>query len=864
MRSKLSIRRALLATSVLVSPGLGMAQETGSDEQDDIEVIVIRGSNIPDPQRNTSQVASFLSEEDLARTGDANAALALTRLSGLSIVGERFAFIRGLGDRYSNARLNGSPLPSPEPLRRTVPLDLFPSNILSGATVQKTFSADYPGEFGGGVIDLNTLSQVSQPFANLKVGTAVNTETTFRNGIFVRGSDLDFLGFDGGLRDIPGPLRDVLNSDQTLNELSDAEIETVGESLVNSPLSVIQSGDLGPDFNISADGGASFNVGDVEIGFVGVAGYDQSWETQRADRQVQANNVLGNDQRLTETTLDVTTNALGSLTVSTTNHEAKLTGLYIHSTDKEAQIVTGPDFNRTGTGLAFDESSGFFERQLGMVQLAGDSRFGDLTLDWRGAYALSERDSPYERTLQRQINSDGVVVYDTPNQYTIRFSDLEDDLFSGALEATYSVPVPGARELDISAGYEFSYNNRTYDFVQLIFGGGNNLTPFQETLRPDFLFSPDNIEPGQFVLQEFVSDFDNYNADLYIHAPYLLFDGELIPTVRTTVGVRIEDSRQRVNTFSRLGDEGPGSEINEDYVLPSLTLTWNAFEDFQVRFGFSETITRPQFRELARSIFFDPDSERTFRGNSNLLNSEIRNYDLRLEYYLGRNQFINVAGFLKTIEDPIEEVQFETSTFVFETTFINSPRARLFGGEFEYRSNFTMPFGPDWVQALDWLFSVNYTYTNSEISVRDGDVILNPLVEIPTALPVGSFDLDGAELQGASNHIFNSQFGFQGEFDQLTILLGWVSERVLQRGFGLAGGGEALPDIVEKPGVQLDVVYRRKFNLFDQNFTLGLAARNLTGADHREFQESGSVGTTQFNTYDRGRTISASLTASFF
>ena len=179
-----------------------VTQEETTETADErtLGTVVVRGRFIPEPQRQTSQVASFLSAEDLTRQGDANAALALTRLSGLSVVDGQFAYVRGLGDRYSVALMNGSPLPRHETLRRTV----------DGAAVQKTFSANYPGEFGGGLIDLKTVRQPAEDFLNLKVGTGYNTVTTNQDGLFVRGSDTDWSGYDDGLRDLPGPLASLI------------------------------------------------------------------------------------------------------------------------------------------------------------------------------------------------------------------------------------------------------------------------------------------------------------------------------------------------------------------------------------------------------------------------------------------------------------------------------------------------------------------------------------------------------------------------------------------------------------------------------------------------------------------------------
>ena len=866
MNSSLSFGGMLLLTTMLILPTTTNALQ--SDEQPAVDLpvyadeIVVRGRNIPDAQRSTSQVASFLAKEDLARTGDANAALALTRLSGLSVIGGRFAYVRGLGDRYSAARLNGSPLPSPEPLRRTVPLDLFPSNVLEGAAVQKTYSPNYPGEFGGGIIDLQTLRNPGEAFLNAKIGVGVNTVATGSDGIFVNGGDLDFLGYDDGLRSIPTPLASLIASATPLNSLSDAEIEIAGESLVNSPLSVIQQGTLGPNFEGTIDGGATFDLGgDMTLGVVAVAGYDQAWTTEESKRQVAVGDVVGLDFDTTETSLDVTVNALGSATLEWDQHVLQGTLLYIHSTTKQAQIDDGFDFNAPGTTLVLDESNSFLERQLGMGQLAGEHSLGEnFEVQWRTAFARSTRDSPYEQNFRRIKDNNGTPLYSQANNRNIIFSELVDDNLSGGIDLIYFVPLPGAREADISIGYEYSETDRVYDFFAFRFAGGNSLPLDVQAARPDFLFSPDNIDPARFVLIETSTNTDSYDGQLITRAGYIQLDAELIPTVRTTIGVRYEGADQSVITFDRFGNFGLGSSISNDYWLPTATVTWNFTDDMQFRLGYSHTIGRPQFRELAPSLFFDPDTDRSYRGNRFLVDSEFRNYDARYEFYLGRNQFITIAGFYKEIDKPIEEIQFETSTFVFDTTFINSPKAELFGGEFEYRTRFGMSWN-DWFDRRDWLFSVNYTYTNSEIKVQAGDTVVDPFSTAGTELDATLFGLNGAPLQGTPEHIVNAQFGWEGEADQLTILLGWVDERILQRGSPTAVGG--LPDIIEQPGIQLDLNYRYDINLFGTNFTIGLSARNLLGERHEEFQRSAVLGRTEFNTYDRGRTLSASLTAKF-
>lgn len=867
-RAALLFSTALCLSSVyVVNAQEAEPEEDAQTEERQLETVVIRGQFIPEPQRNTAQVATFLSAEDLARQGDSNAALALTRLSGISIVGERFAFIRGLGDRYSSALLNGSPLPSPEPLRRTVPLDLFPSNILDGASVQKTFSANYPGEFGGGLIDLKTLRQPREDFLEFKLGIGGNTVTTFQDGIFVSGSDLDVLGFDDGLRDIPDPLAAALASGQSINSFSPGQVEVIGESLTNSPLTVIQQGNLSPNFDGSITAAKQLNLGAVEVGFVGAVGFDAGWETQEATRQFVGGDVLGNDFDTFETSYNTTLNALGSTTFNwAEDQEVQLTTLYVHDTSKQAQIDTGIDFNAQGsTGQIFDEFSGFYERQLIFGQLRGEHGIAEnLTFGWRGAIAQSTRDAPYERFLRRFINDDGVPAYLVANSASIRFSELTDDIYSVGSELEYVFDYGNLPRTTLTTGFDFSATDRLYEFLGLRFAGGNSLPEDVQIARPDFLFSPDNIDPNRFVLQEVTTPNDSYEGALDVYAAFTELDVEVTSFLRATLGLRYEDAEQTVNTFNRFGQQGAETvNISNDYFLPAISLTWNFADDLQLRLAYSETVARPQFRELALSQYFDPESERSYRGNNGLIDSNLTSYDARIEYYLGRNQFVTLAGFYKDIENPIEEVQFETSTFVFETTFLNSPKAELLGGEFEYRTRFDLPsIGVPYFKNKEGLFSVNYTYTSSEVQAEAGQFIFDPISRGPRDATL--FGIDGSDLVGTPEHIVNLQAGWESDVEQFTVLLGWVDDRILQRGIESGSGGNTLPNIIDSPGVQLDIVYNRDFTLIGQDLKLGLSARNLLDTRHEEFQISGSgLGRTEFNTYDRGVSFSASLTAKF-
>ena len=253
--------------------------QSADDRPTQLDAVEVRGEYIPEPMLQTAEVASFVSREDFERTGDANAADALQRVSGVSIVGDKFVYVRGLGERYSSALLNGSPLPSPEPMQRVVPLDLFPAEVLQGMTVQKTYSAKYPGEFGGGVIDLQSLNIPEAPFFKVSVGGGGNSETTGEKGLtYYGGGDSDWWGYDDGTRKIPRELQDAIATGRRIdrNNFSNEELARIGRSLPNASLNLLQENDnINPDANFGFSAGWSEDMGDdARIGYIAVVSFE--------------------------------------------------------------------------------------------------------------------------------------------------------------------------------------------------------------------------------------------------------------------------------------------------------------------------------------------------------------------------------------------------------------------------------------------------------------------------------------------------------------------------------------------------------------------------------------------------------------
>lgn len=863
----------LLATTALATSAFAQEAPVAADapvaasDQDQpsaIGDIVVLGRFIPEQNRRSPEVAAFLTAEDLQRTGDGTAAEALTRVTGLSIVEGRFVYVRGLGERYSSALLNGSPLPSPEPLQRVVPLDLFPSEILAGVTVQKTYSVAYPGEFGGGVIDLTTISAPSKPFFNFKSSLGVNLETTAREGLVYFGSRTDFTGFDDGTRDVPGPLRLAFQLGRRVvagADFSNDDLRRIGQSLENAPLRLLQKEETPVNFGFQASGGLSEQLGFGTLGLVFVAGYDNKWQSREGVRQEgyidEGELKVGTDYQFQSTQNDIGLNLLGGVSLEAGDHEVRWTNFYTRNTTKEARTRAG--FNYLSGNVVRDDYTEWSVRQLFSTQLAGEHFFGEAwEAKWRLAYAKTTRDAPYETRFGYGQLPDGTFVHNIQSN-RISFSELDDDLLSGGLDLSYRLNLSGGREAVFSVGAASSDNTRTSQQRDLRFVAPNGLSTDQVKSRVDYLFSDYNI--GPYLQIEEVTGSNGaaaYEADLRVHAAYAQLQAELIPTVNFTAGVRYEDGRQSVTPRDLFGGTTGflPSTIEKAYALPAATVTWNFAEDMQLRAGASKTIGRPQFRELAPQQYTDVESDRTFIGNPYLLDTEITNYDLRYEWYFARQQYLTLGVFYKLLEKPIESSVVDQGASISQT-FLNAPEAVVQGAEIELKKYFEFPSaGLDFVANKRWLMSGNYTYSNSEVRVGAGDMVITQN-SLGVAQPASFYVVDGSRLQGQSDHVANLQLGWEDDTarSQATLILNYVSERTSARG----RPGE--PDLVQDPGVFLDFVYRKDFEVMGRELGLGIELRNLLRTDYDEYQELGQK--VRVNNYDLGASASVSLTARF-
>jgi TonB-dependent receptor len=873
---KITLGGLLLATTALVAPGVALAQsapttqtpaqqaEPPVDTDTDLGEVVVLGRYIPQPNRESPEVAAFVTAEDLQRTGDADAAGALARVTGLSVVEGRFIYVRGLGERYSSALLNGSPLPSPEPLQRVVPLDLFPAEVLAGLTVQKTYSVSFPGEFGGGVVDLQTIDTPAQPFFSMQASVSGNTETSGKDGLLYFGSRTDFTSFDDGTRDIPGPISLAFNSGERISagNYTATELRLMGQSLINSPLRLLQRETTPANFGLRFTGGTNMETGMGTLGGVFVASYDNSWEGRNGVRQtgrIDAGQlVTANDYGFESNQNDLTLNFLGALSLTSDTNTLKWTNLYVRNVTKEARSEAG--FDDGSGGQRRTDYTEWFVRQLFSTQLAGEHTFGgagEWEFDWRAAYALTSRDAPYESRFGYGQNVGGDWIHDIETNAT-SFSTLDDDIVSGGADVHYTLPLSDEREAVFSFGVAYSDNNRESEQRTLRFIAPNGLTADQLESRVDFLFSDINI--GPYLQIEEITGSNGaaaFDGQLTVKAAYAQVAAEVIPLVNLNFGVRLEQGEQTVTPRDLFGGSTGflPTEINEEYVLPAGTITWNFAEDVQLRFGASKTIGRPQFRELAPQQYTDVESDRTFIGNPYLVDTEIMNVDARWEWYFARDQYVTAGLFYKDLDKPIESSVVDQGSSISQT-FLNAPNATIMGAEVEVKKYLEFASDMDFIANKRWLIQANYTYSKSEVNVDAGDTVITQN-SLGVAQPASFYVVDGSRLQGQSEHVANLQLGWEDDTarSQATLIANYVSERTSARG----RPGE--PDLIQEPGVQLDFVFRKDFDYAGREYGVAVEVRNLLGEEFLEYQELGNR--VIINGYELGTSGSVSLTARF-
>jgi hypothetical protein len=844
-------------TGVVVAAGRSTFQDIAlapeAVEAEGIRVVITaeeeRGSVIGAlaHQRRSTNVVSGVSAEEISRAPASNAADAVRRVTGTSLVGDKYVYVRGLGERYSTAQLDGVSLPTPEPDKRVLPLDIFPASMVESLFTVKSYTADLPGDFAGGLVDIQTKDIPDREFLSFSTGVGYSENLGDVDRPTYAGGDLDWLGFDDGTRGLPDAFPDDIGFDVSREERAALHSRLEGDfQAFTDP---VDFGDVDKSFSLSfgspvdwfgKDGGYLLGVtysnsasSRVQNEFFptleeGTALYD--YTTVLGSREISLGGIGGYAIDLTPTS------------------RLSLKTVFTQSAEDEARLISGP-FNQSTTGFARIQRFQFVERMLLNTRATFEHKaglFGDGRIEWEGAYGLALRDEPDTRsTFYVAQDPDGTFFFNEAGSNNRFFSDLTDHMVQGGVKSTSTFDWLADRAtLQLGLGGSW----RTRDFAARRFDY-ENATTAGRTLPPTELFTSERIASGDIQFLETTAPTDEYDGEERAASAYASLGFGLTSSLRATLGVRVEANETVVETFDpRLGAkiEGVSAELSTVEPLPTVTLEYE-LGDHQLRAAASRTIVRPQFRELA-PFRYDSYQEATL-GNPFLENGEIYNTDVRWSWYPSLGEIVSVGGFYKRFNNPIEIVRLPTSgTNVGTPEPYNGPSADTYGVEIELRHDMGR-----WLPFEGLAFASNATLAESTVKQDEPIEAFfgNPAATEPDILTPDLFTNPERPMVNQSPYLVNGslQYTSPSGFGGVTLLYNLVGERLTQVGV------QGFDDIYEATRHTLDLTLEhRLMNAID----LKVSAENLTDSDV-EFR----LGEDSTLLYSPGRSYSLKASYSF-
>lgn len=811
-----------------------------------IEEIAVIGQFVPDEKRATSSVSNVVGEEQFQRSGDSNIAEGLKRVSGLSTVGGKFVYVRGLGERYSTTLLNGAILPSPEPINRVVPLDLFPTAILDSVLVQKTYSAQFPSEFGGGVLQLRTKKSTDEFFWNVSTTAGVQQNVNFEKGFTGSTGSKSWLGYDDDYRGLPQALKQATANGQELRRESQflgsggytpEQLQTIGRSLRNDYNPSEES--LPANYNVATSFGNFHELNDdgAQVNYLASVAYSNSWDTNEIERNTYRNSdaglEIGNDLDFVGTEHSVDLSSIFTAGIDFNhNHNIRTTSVMLRKTDDTVSVMDG---DLAAENIVRITQMEYIERELFSNQIQGDHYFPDfneLVVNWRYSKVKAERDAPDDRVYRYDLENDGLYRFSTRADGNVRrFSVLDDDADEFAVDLTMVFYGPMDSVITGKAGYIHNEKQRESEVRRYSFFDQGSIALDQDLLTRSLeeILAPANIDPDGFELREFTRPTDSYSATNESDAFYAEVEVNFDDRFRVNLGARQEDFTQNVDTFDLFRDAEVNAAQQSKDILPAFTGTYIR-GDHQFRIAYSETLSRPDFRELSPAAFTDPVTGREIVGNPNLKIANITNYDFRWEWYFGFADSMSLGLFYKEFENPIETAMQPGADV--RQTFINAEAGENAGVEFEVVKSLDI-LGD---RFEDFYIQTNIAFIESEVTIAEADrrILTN------TSRP----------LQGQSDWLFNAQIGYEPfNGTTATLLYHYFGERISEVGI------EGAPDLIEQPFGELNTVFIRELN---DNWRLTLKGKNLL--DERSEITQGGFVTTGF---DRGRELSLKIDYQF-
>ena len=803
----------------------------------------------------SSLVMSGVSSQQIAKTQDRDASEVVRRIPGISIIDGKFIVIRGLSQRYNNVWMNGAAVPSSESDSRAFSFDMIPSSQLENITVVKSPAPEYPADFSGGFVQINTKDASESNTLEISYGTGINDQTQFKSFRVAPTGGLDFLGFDDGTRSLKGIVPYRLNNDAASNA---SQINEVTRNGFNNDWSIDRYKSFARlDQRFSLMLNRKIGVGEEKgINLSFAANYSNSYKAlHNMENALIGSYDIVNDRP----------NYFFKYTDNQYNAESKVGAMlnltYALSSKSSIQlrnVINQSGRNRLTERVGEQLNSGYYQEKQEFLytsrltysgQFSGNHNLDEKgKFDWNLGYSLSNKNQPDRRTISRDrnINNPNEPSEIDFNDTKRLFVDLNENVYSGAANYQYRITRLGSILPTLKLGAYGEYKNRDYNtrsFYYIL-----NETSANQSLKyqsNEEVFQQSNFGTSSIYAYEDTRNTDNYKADNTLGAGYV---GINIPIKKFNIygGVRFENNRMSVTKYVSM-DPTDFSTKKTSYtksdLFPSLNTSYNISDKQLVRLAYGATVNRPEFRELSPSTYYDFELFSFVKGNENLKTSYIQNVDLRYEVYPTPGEMLSVALFYKNFKDPIESTYFENAGG-YTYSYTNAKSANNLGVEVDMKKDL------GWLGMKNFSLSVNAAYIYSRVEFDKGNTLEH-----------------SRPMQGQSPYLVNTGLFYQNSKNTLTcgLLYNVIGERIVGVGRRVEGNPNiSVPDIYERPRNLIDFTFNVKLSKY---INLSGAAKNLLNEDvvleqKAEFTDASGVSQTRNQVkqkYNPGRSYSLSL-----
>lgn len=824
-------------------------------------------------QRRALAIQDGISAQQIANSASSSAADALGKVTGASVVDSKYIYVRGLGDRYSNAELNGSTLPSNDPNRNTVQMDMFPANLLENIVTLKTFTPDKPGNFTGGSVNISTKKFPDETSISVSTSTNYNTQSSLSNDFltYSKGS-ISFLGSDNGIRKLPAALQDpnlVIPTGvearfdnakaQLLDELSKSLSPVMSFSKMKAPI----------DKNFSISMGTQSQIGKMPIGVIGSLTYSRDYQTYsngttaqyQLTGKVSEVNELNelfnfNDSKSTE---EILWGGLVNVSIKPSSlHEISANYMVNRSGNNTTRYQFGTLSRDLPPTVTFETRTlAFTERKLDSYQLSGRHVFpifGNTKLEWSGTSTNTVQDEPDLRFFSNDFaevnvggNNPQTIYKITPSVYPVPtrlFRNLQDDILE--TKADLTIPFRGWTNQSMQLKIGGLVSTKSREFTEFQFNYRQDAPSSQYKGDPEHFFSPENTGIigkqgsrnliGNHIVQG-TQLANNYNGDERINAVYGMIEVPITERLKVFGGARFETTDLEVQSLDTQKKVG---KVQNNDILPSANILFEVIENMNIRVSYSKTLARPTFRELAPFSSFDFVSDFIFTGNPDLKRTLVTNYDARFEWYVNPGELLAVSAFYKDFVDPIERAIVSNNN---NGQYQNVDEATVYGVELEARKD--LKFLPGRLSNL--AVSSNLALIHSSVDL--------PQKELDTIRELDPNASGKRPLQGQSPFVLNLDVKYDDFVSKTNVSLGFnmFGERLSEVSLG------GTPNVYEESRPLLNMTVNQ--TVF-RDISLKLTAKNLLDTSFKKFHR---YKDNEFVTssYRLGRTLSLGVSYQF-